>query len=375
MRSGGGTIENSDGADRQASGWRCALFSCALVSLLLMASCERRETGGRVSVVATIGEVGIWPGQFVMPRGMDVASGTLVVVDKTARIQLIDPESGKSEGEWKTPRHEKGMPIGLTMATLGGKRVLLVADTHEHRVLVYDASGGGVKGAEGGARRTAWEIIGEFGSFGYGPGEFIYVTDVAVAHDPVLGTRIYVSEYGGNDRVSVFDGSFRFLFSFGTFGTGRDESRVEFNRPQSLLFDPVRRELLVADSCNHRIGRFTLDGELLGWIGEAGEPGSALGAFRYPYSMAMLDDGTVLVAEYENSRVQRVDVQRGVGLETFGTPGRGEGQLAGPWAICVIDRTAYVLDTGNNRIVAFRSPRPAMAPELWVASAGDGGAR
>lgn len=368
MRSGGGTVENSEGAHRRTSGWCCARVACALVSVLLIASCERRESGARVSVVATIGEVGIWPGQFVMPRGMDVAAGTLVVVDKTARIQLIDPKSGKSEGEWKTPRHEKGMPIGLTMATLGGRRVLLVADTHEHRVLVYDASGDGAQGS------GAWEIVGEFGSFGYGPGEFIYVTDVAVAHDPVLGTRIYVSEYGGNDRVSVFDGSLRFLFSFGTFGTGRDGTRVEFNRPQSLLFDPVGRELLVADSCNHRIGRFTLDGELIAWIGEAGEPGSALGAFRYPYSMAMLDDGTVLVAEYENSRVQRVDVRRGVGIETFGTPGRGDGELAGPWAISVIDRTAYVLDTGNNRIVAFRSPRPAMAPELWVATAGDGGA-
>lgn len=304
--------------------------------------------GEPLDVIATIGSVGLWPGQFATPRALDSDGSTLWVIDKAARVQLLDAATGEPLVEWKTPRHENGMPVGVTCTMLGGRPVTLVADTHESRVLVYE------RGADPTAEAR---IIGEFGSYGTGPGQFIYPTDAVVANDPAFGTRIYVSEYGGDDRISVFNERFEFQFAFGTFGTGEDPTKVEFNRPQTLAVDEVNRELIVVDSCNHRIGRLTLDGELIAWVGSPETAGRGLGQFTYPYGIAILDDGTALVVENENGRVQRVDLKTGRGIETFGRPGRGAGELVSPWAITLIGRTAYVLDAGNNRVQAFRSPR------------------
>ncbi len=63
---------------------------------------------------------------------------------------------------------------------------------------------------------------------------------------------------------------------------------VEFNRPQSIAIDVEARELIVNDSSNHRIGRFTLDGELISWLGGYGREG---GRFHYPYGLCLLGDG------------------------------------------------------------------------------------
>lgn len=306
------------------------------------------QGGKPLDVTATIGSVGLWPGQFATPRALDSDGATLWVIDKAARVQLLDAASGEPLVEWKTPRHENGMPVGVTCATLEGKPVTLVADTHESRVLVYERAGDPTAEAR---------IIAEFGRYGTGPGEFIYPTDAVVVSDPAFGTRIYVSEYGGDDRISVFNERFEFQFAFGTFGTGEDPTRVEFNRPQTLAIDEVNRELIVVDSCNHRIGRLTLDGELIAWVGSPETAGRGLGQFKYPYGIAILDDGTALVVENENGRVQRIELTTGRGIETFGRPGRAIGELVSPWAITLVGRTAYVLDAGNNRVQAFRSPR------------------
>ena len=120
--------------------------------------------------------------------------------------------------------------------------------------------------------RDALRIVDRFGAYGRGDGEFYYVTDVAfmpaAAGDGPAARpeRIYVGEYGGADRVSVFDAGHRFMFSFGAAGSSDDPGDIRFNRPQSLHFDASRRELYVADASNHRIGRFTPDGELLGVV-------------------------------------------------------------------------------------------------------------
>jgi len=167
--------------------------------------------------------------------------------------------------------------------------------------------------------------------------------------------RIYVSEYGGNDRIQAFDGSGRFLFAFGRMGSASGPDPVEFNRPQSIEIDLSSGELVVTDACNNRVGRFTLDGKLIAWMG--GWPGGELGQFRYPYGLCLLGDGTALVSEFVNDRVQRIDLKTGKGLAAYGRGGTGPGELATPWAVTVLDGRAYVLDSGHDRILAFPAPR------------------
>jgi DNA-binding beta-propeller fold protein YncE len=211
-------------------------------------------------------------------------------------------------------------------------------------------------------------ILAKFGAFGRGPGEFIYPTDVAVLTDDTgHAARLYVSEYGDNDRVSVFDAaSLTFLFSFGSLGDAIEPAQIEFQRPQSLLIDRSRDRLIVTDACNHRLGVFTLSGTLVRWIGSPAGAGHDREGFAYPYGLAGLADGTVLVSELGNHRVKRVDVTTGATLDVFGVQGRAPGELVSPWGVCVMDERIFVLDSGNDRIQSFR-PRSFRASPLALA--------
>jgi DNA-binding beta-propeller fold protein YncE len=74
-----------------------------------------------------------------------------------------------------------------------------------------------------------------------------------------------------------------------------------FNFPTNLAVSPSG-ELYVADGYgNARIHRFSPAGELLmSW----GEPGDGPGQFHVPHGIAIDQDGTVYVADRENSRIQ-----------------------------------------------------------------------
>lgn len=276
-------------------------------------------------VLHAFGRTGAGPAEFVYPRAIDIlADGSLLVVDKTGRIQQLS-EDGEFLGVIRMPLTEAGKPTGISVAPNGN---LYVADTHYHRVLVFSAGG---------------ELVDEFGRFGTGGGCFIYPTDVAFAPDG----RVFVSEYGGNDRVSVFNEHGDFLCCFGTPGSGPGQ----FARPSALCVDSSRMRLYVADACNHRIAVYDLDGQLLSYIGSAGR---VAGTLRYPYDLAVFEDGTLAVCEYGNNRVQlfRPD---GRSVAVYGGPGRRLGQLAYPWGLAVgSKRRAFVVDAGNNRIQVWQ---------------------
>jgi hypothetical protein len=112
----------------------------------------------------------------------------------------------------------------------------------------------------------------------------------------------------------------------------------------------------MTDACNHRLGRFTLDGGLIGWIGKAGDLGRAPGQFYYPYGIVLLPDGSAMVTEFGGARAQRIDLDSGKSLGCFGTPGDQPGQILGPWAVTVFNDSVYLLDSGNNRIAVFPVP-------------------
>lgn len=313
---------------------------------------ETRADGGPAKVTTVLGEVGLSPGQFTYPRCLDADESGLWVIDKAANIQRVDPKTGNATAFWQLPDFQAGKPCGLTVGPDG---LMYVADTHYFRVVVYKPPAlDGAPPGRGGAMPRG-EVVAEWGSYGEGPGQFIYLTDVAVlAGKDGKVERYYVSEYGGNDRVSAFDAEHRFLFSFGTFGTGEDPAAVEFNRPQSIAVDGARGVVVVADACNHRLGVFTLEGKLVKWIGSAGEGPEQFG---YPYGLALRPDFTALVAEFGNHRVHHIDLETGKTLGLHGRPGRGRGEFTNPWAVAVLDETVYVLDSGNARIEGFRAPR------------------
>lgn len=299
-----------------------SVLACALVACVLpmLAGCDEFPKPDRILL-----DTGTGPGQVIYPRAMDYAPKTnsLFVVDRLARVQHLD-RNGTCLSEWQMPDWRLGRPVGLTVGPDGN---LYVPDTHYQRIIVYTPDGKEVR---------------RWGSSGTGPGQFIYPTDVAFDDRG----RVFVSEYGDNDRIQVFDLQGNFLFSFGSFGTGDGQ----LMRPQSMVID--RNIIYITDSCNHRIAVFDTDGK---WIRNMGTVGSGPGQFRFPYGLAMDSRGRLVTVEFGNNRVQWIDPDTGAALKIWGTGGREPGQLAYPWALA-IDKSdnVYVVDAGNNRVQVIR---------------------
>jgi hypothetical protein len=336
-----------------------------------MGGCTRDPIDGApLSVLTSFGEVGSSPGQFSYPRCLESDGTHLWVIDKAARVQKLDPATGNSLAGWRMPQWSNGKPLGITFWRWpDGRERIFIADTHYHRVMVYapdsdpaapTASVAGMLSHDGTHWGEGYKLISVFGGYGTLPGQFTYPTDVAILPDAEGNiARLYITEYGGADRVSVFEPSapdeYNITFTFGAFGNSSSPEQIEFNRPQSIHLDIKHRELIIADSCNHRIGRFTPEGRLIAWLPQV-KPGRARGELMYPYGMTLLPDRTLLVAEFGNNRIQRLDLLTGESLGIFGQQGRGTGQLVIPWSIAHVDDITYVLDSGNNRIVGFPTP-------------------
>ena len=283
-------------------------------------ACDDDGSAQTGTPLLVFGRTGMGPGEFSYPRAAVAApDGRVYIVDKAARIQCYS-RGGEFLFDWRMPLKDAGKPTGLGVDRDGN---VYVADTHYARVLVFDSGG---------------RLLSEFGTFGEGPGQFKLPTDVVVDHEGY----VYVSEYGGNDRVSKFSPSGAYLLSFG----GRDAGEARLKRPQSLLADSDG-SIWVADSCNHRVCRFDADGRFLSAFGH---PGREPGELRFPYGLDMLSDGTLIVTEYGNNRVQRFD-REGRSLGTWGVAGRRPGELAYPWAAVVAkDDRVVIIDSGNNRV-------------------------
>lgn len=296
-----------------------------------------------LDVSGVIGMRGRMPGRLDYPRAADVSpDGSVVVIDKSGRVQRFRPD-GTLATAWRMPRTANGMPTGVTIDRHGRA---WIADTHEHRILVCDGSGG---------------VIASFGAYGREPGQFVYPTDVLVLDDAQPSRcSVVVSEYGGNDRLQWIDVELPAaadpaadpaspptarttpVRAVGRQGTGDGE----FLRPQSMARAPDGT-IAVADACNHRIVRLSADGT---WLGTLGAPGRGFGELSYPYGVLACPDGSLLVAEFGNNRIQCLD-SRGRPRWVRGGGGRESGRLVAPWAVVGDPAAPIVVDAGNCRLV------------------------
>lgn len=305
---------------------RVALF--AALACLLLAGC-----GGRVENAdgpLVVGARGSGPGRFSFPRGVDVApDGRVAVADRTGRIQIFSA-AGEPITQWFMPKYNNGTPTRLVFdATDPATTTLLVADTHNYRIIRYSLDG---------------RIVQQFGKHGSKPGEMLFPTDIAL---DTSGT-MYIAEYGAEyeDRIMVYSRSGRFIRQFGGYG----EEPGKLQRPMGVVFVPPDR-LIVADSCNDRLQVFRTDGTLLAVWGKVGK---APGEFNYPYDVALDKEGRVYVAEWGNNRIQVLD-PAGRPLGVFGGAGPNPGEFGQPWGVALTaagDRI-WVADTLNHRLQRF----------------------
>lgn len=252
------------------------------------------------------------------PRAVATGAGdTWLVLDDAGRVLEYEGD-GRVRRQWSMPEHAVGNPEGA--CTLRDGRIV-VADTHYHRLVFFDADG------------SVQSLLGEQGA---GPLQFGYPVSVAQDADG----NIYVAEYGGNDRVQKLRADGTFVAAFGRFGSGP----ADLQRPAGLACHGGF--VYVADAMNGRIQVFTTAGAHVRSL-PAGED------LACPYDVAATSDGELLVVEYGGGCLTRLD-GKGVVRGRYGRPGRGADELATPWSVAVRGALALIADTGNRRLVEVK---------------------
>ena len=137
-----------------------------------------------------------------------------------------------------------------------------------------------------------------------------------------------------------------FTITWGMYGS--DEG--EFRSPTGIALDN-RGHVTVVDAQNHRVQKFSHDGQfLLEWGGQ----GSAPGQFVAPTGVAVDNAGNVYVTDTDNNRIQKFTAT-GSFISQWGTYGTGNGQFEYPRGIVVdnANNAIYVVDQHNHRIQKF----------------------
>jgi uncharacterized protein (TIGR03663 family) len=180
----------------------------------------------------------------------------------------------------------------------------------------------------------------------------LYIRKDVVAQLWDYGTGIYTEEaiadpYEGKQVARTAD------IVFGTQGS----EPGQFQNPRDIAVSPDG-SLYIADTMNHRIQHFSADGSLLqAWgsyadLSRGAAPG---GTFYEPWGVAVGPDGSVYVTDTWNHRVQRFTAE-GEFISMWGFFGQGETPLAlwGPRDIAVDTQgQVFITDTGNKRVVVY----------------------
>ena len=178
---------------------------------------------------------------------------------------------------------------------------------------------------------------------------------------------LYISDIGTHQvlklnrqgRLHVIAGTGEAGFS----GDGGPATKAQLNTPHDLTFDG-EGNLLIADTCNHRIRRIDRQGVIMTVAGNGNAPYSGYGTaapketLNNPQGVAVDRAGNILIADTYNRVVRQLD--RGGALKIIagskaGLSGDGgaatEAQLNLPSDVTVgPDDSIYVSDTANSRI-------------------------
>jgi DNA-binding beta-propeller fold protein YncE len=231
--------------------------------------------------IRTFGSAGERSGQFRNPIGVAVdRTGNIYVADQgNSRVQKFDPSGrlllkfgarGSADGQF-------GSLVGIAVDTFGR---IVTADGLS-RIQVFDRTG---------------KFLFKFGAEGSDPGQFRGLSGVCTdAND-----RIYAAD-NSNHRVQIFDRTGKFVSTFGS--RGGDDG--QFVGPANVAVDRFGI-IYVADVGNRRIQKFERSGRFLLKYGPASGP-DALGI---PLGMAVDPIGNLVVSDFENNYVAKIDVLR-----------------------------------------------------------------
>ena len=167
-----------------------------------------------------------------------------------------------------------------------------------------------------------------------------------VAISPISG-QIYVAIWDRHSII-VFNSDLTFAHSFGSEGSGDGQFLFPFN----IAIDNDGL-VYVTDCNNHRVQKFTPDGQFIAWFG--GGKGAGFGQLDKPSGIAIDNAGTglVYVSEGGNSRIS-VFTRDGDFVRCFGGKGGSDEKFNNPLGMAFDkDGFLYICDSRNERIVIY----------------------
>jgi len=176
------------------------------------------------------------------------------------------------------------------------------------------------------------------GGKGTGKGEFDFPTGIAVD----ANGNVLVAD-SGNGRIEKFSPTGTFLSTIGMKGA----SYGQLGQPNGIAIDRTDN-IYVADAGNHRVQKLAPNGTLI-----AEWKGPDIG-FYGPRRIAIGPDDSIYVVDQGRTRIVKFNPDGQV-LAIWGTKGNGDAQFDDPTSVAVDPTTnkVYVADPRNKRVQVF----------------------
>ena len=221
-------------------------------------------------------------------------------------------------------------PINWSMGMTIYDEKLYVADTDNHRIIVYDLKN--------------YEKLLTFTS----PIQEYCVRNEECALEnrnlptsiEIVDGKIFVA-YGFQDEIQVFDLDGNYLWKFGSSGT----QAGQFNVPHRLA--ALNNELFVADSDNHRIQVFDIDGNFLRQFGTYG---NSIGQLSTPIDVHIYGS-QIFVADSVRASILVFDLD-GKFMKEFEV-NQNVSDISEPFGVFVYDNLIFVSDIGDYSVKIF----------------------
>ena len=297
---------------------------------------------------------------LVKVNGEHISCSPFTVILKPFQVKpvLSFGKQGSGDGMFEHP-------LGVAVSE---RDEIVVADSNNHRVQVFDSNG---------------TFLRSFGRKGKNAGEFNFPVGLAIDKD----SNIFVAD-SYNHRVQIFSWEGRHLDSF--CGKGRLDSQL--SNLWGLSLDSTGN-VIVADRGNKLIKIFTPDGRFVTQIGERGsfsfpthcvqcgeyfivsdssehcikvfnregqfqykfgKQGEGDGEFHFPRFLSVTQSKHLLVCDRDNHRIQVFELD-GKFVGKFGTNGGKLGELKQSFSVAVLRNDEIIVsEYGNNRIQKFQ---------------------
>lgn len=222
------------------------------------------------------------------------------------------------------------------------------------------------------------DIAGQIWNFGATPVETVTIEDPTEGKDIILPADLVLDEglansislnapralaFGPdgslyiadsrNHRILRLDASGQELDQWGSYadGVASPAEPGTFNEPWGVAVGPDG-SVYVTDTWNHRIQKFTANGQVIRTWGQYGDSNQQEG-FWGPRGIAVDNEGYVYVADTGNKRIVVFDAQGNL-VSEFGSAGFDPGQFDEPVGVTVDNKgKLYVADTWNQRVQSF----------------------